>query len=338
MKNFGMRAAPIEINWHPGLSIYASEPFLRTVSDEYGWLGGFDTQGALRCILPFTVIRKSLLRLARFRVETIATDQPLTIAEEKSFLNSVVDYLKKNRADIIIPASTNAIFRSFPDGAVAAPYGTFILDLSQSKETLWKNLSSSHRRKIRLAMKSGVGIRTGLKYLETVYELVRDTFKRSGLSFMKYSQFQSQMLALGDNVKVFIAEHEGAIQGGMVIPFSARSAYYIYGGSVPVPVAGAMNLLHWNAIELFHGLGVKEYDFVGVRIKPAKGSKQEGLMTFKERFGGQLIHGYMWKYPFHPVKSAIYSWAVRLLRGGDIVDREHHKLNIDKEAGVAVVS
>jgi lipid II:glycine glycyltransferase (peptidoglycan interpeptide bridge formation enzyme) len=85
-------------------------------------------------------------------------------------------------------------------------------------------------------------------------------------------------------------------------------------------------MLHWEAIKQFRKLGVKRYDFVGVRINPEKGSKQEGLMMFKQRFGGQLIKGYMWKYAIRPIKFAVYSIAVRLLRGGDIVDNERTRL------------
>lgn len=49
-------------------------------------------------------------------------------------------------------------------------------------------------------------------------------------------------------------------------------------------------------------------------------------MMFKQRFGGQLVQGYMWKYSLHPLKFAVYSLAVRLLRSGDIVDYERRKL------------
>ena len=52
-------------------------------------------------------------------------------------------------------------------------------------------------------------------------------------------------------------------------------------------------------------------------------------MMFKERFGGQLFQGYMWKYSLRPLQYAAYSLAVRLLRGGDIVDAERHKLASD---------
>jgi len=68
------------------------------------------------------------------------------------------------------------------------------------------------------------------------------------------------------------------------------------------------------------------YDFVGVRIEPETGSKQEGLKNYKERFGGRLVRGYMWKYSIRPIKFLMYNMAVRIMRGGDIVDYERHKL------------
>jgi hypothetical protein len=325
-----MRAIPAEIDWYPSLSIYASASFLRTVGDEYGWIGGVDDFGELRCILPYTVVRKAIFRMVRFRVETIPLRGELSVVDEKEFLNSAVEYLRSTGADMIIPASTNTIFRAYPDGAVAAPYGTYIIDLSQPEETLWGNLSSSHRRKVRLAMKSGVKILSGLDHVEPAFRLIRDTFRRSALPFMNHGQFERMMFGLGENVKVFIAEHQGAVQGCAVMPFSSHSAYYVYGGTIPEPVTGATNLLHWEAIRLFRDLGVKYYDFVGVRINPEKGSKQEGLMMFKERFGGQLVQGFMWKYAFHPLRYFLYRIAARVRSGGDIVDNEHRKLRTSK--------
>jgi Acetyltransferase (GNAT) domain len=331
-----MRAIPVEIDWHPGISIYASESFLRTVGDEYGWIGGIDDSGQLRCVLPYTVVRKAILRMVRFRVETIPLKRELDVVDEKLFLNRAVEYLRSTEADMIIPASTNTIFRVYPDGAVAAPYGSYIIDLTQPEETLWGNLNSSHRRKVRLAMNSGVQIRSGVDHVETAYRLVRDTFRRSALPFMNYDRFERMVLGLGENVKVFIAEHEGAVQGCAVMPFSSHSAYYVYGGSISQPVTGATNLLHWRAIQLFRDLGVKHYDFVGVRINPEKGSKQEGLMIFKERFGGQLVQGYIWKYAFHPLRYFLYRVAAKVRSGGDIVDNEHHKLKASKASPAAL--
>jgi hypothetical protein len=317
-----MDARRVEINWHPNLSVYASEPFLKAVSDDFGWLGGFDDAGRMRCI-----VRKGFLRLARFRVETQATEGGISVDDEKQFLNAVLRYLAAARADMVIPATTNTLFRTYPDGAIAAPYGSYVLDLTQPEGALWQSLSASHRRKIRLATKSGVEIKTGPEHWRTAYVSVRDTFQRSKMGFMSQLQFKRFVESLGDNAKILVAVHEGAVQASIVVPHSLHAAYYAYGGSIANPVTGATNLLHWEAIRMFQAARVKRYDFVGVRIRPERGSKQEGLMQFKERFGGRLIEGYMWKYHFHPLRSAAYSLAIHFSRGGDIVDHERHKLH-----------
>jgi len=321
-----MRVIPVDINWNPGLSIYASEIFLKSLGDEYGWIGGIDGSGKLRCILPYTVIQKAIFRMIRFRVETIPVGGDLDVQEEKEFLNGAIEFFRSIGADMIIPATNTTIFRTYPVGAVVAPYGTYVIDLSQTEEALWSKVHPKHRNKIRIAMKSGVEIRSGMEYLDTAYELVRDTLKRSKLGFRGYNEFKRIVNGLGEQVKILVADHQGSVQGCAVIPFSTFGAYYQYGGSIPNAVTGAMNYLQWEAIRMFRNLQVKHYDFVGVRIDPEKGSKQEGLMMFKERFGGQLVSGYMWKYPLHKLKYNVYSHAVRFLRGGDIVDVERHKI------------
>ena len=321
-----IKAGPIGIAWDPDLSIYASEGFLRSVSEEYGWVGGTDDSAKLRCILPYTIVRKSTIRMVRFRVETIAVGENLTTEEEESFLENSTHYFRSLGADVIIPASTNTIFRAYPRNAVAAPYGSYIIDLNQPEETLWDNLHSKHRNVIRNARKKGVQICSGNEYAETAYEVVRETFRRSSMAFMNKDAFRRMLDGLGDYVKIFVAKLHDEIQGCAVIPFSQHSAYYAYGGSAVHPLSGATNLLQWEAIRCFRSMGVKRYDFCGVRINPEAGSKAAGLMMYKERFGGHLVHGYMWRDSLRPVRAAVYRLAVRFLRGGDIVDQEKHKL------------
>jgi hypothetical protein len=324
-----MQARPVPINWHSGLSIYASEAFLKTAGDDYGWLGGFDGSGNIRCVLPYSVMRKAIFKMVRFRVEVIPLVDGFTIEDEKSFLTAVVSHFRAAGADMIIPATASTIFRAYPDGADAAPYGTFRIDLTLPEETLWANIHQKHRNVIRNAMKSGVQVRSGMEYLDAAYGMVRETLKRSGLGFQSRDSFMRLVSDLRENVKVFVAEHQGVIQGCAVIPFSGHGAYYVYGGSAPETATGAMNLLHWEAIRQLRERGVRSYDFVGARINPEPGSKQEGLKRFKERFGGQFVQGYMWKYSFQPIKYFLYGTGVRLLHGGDIVDQERHNLPAD---------
>ncbi len=322
-----LKASPVEIKWNSGLPVYASERFLKTVGEEYGWVGGTDDAGQLRCVLPYTILRKFCFRFVRFRVETIPLQGELSLEEEKSFLNSSMQYFRSIGADMIVPASNNSIFRTYPDGAVVAPYGTFIIDLRRPEETLLSEVSENYRKQIRRAATAGVHVVSGMEYLDTAYDLTAETLRRSGIKFKAHSEFRKHLLqGLGDNVNIFIAKYQGAIQACLVAPFSKYCGFSWYGGTIAEPIRGAMHLLHWEAMRTFRELGVQRFNFTGVRINPEKGSKQEGIMNFKMRFGGTLTQGYMWKYSFSALKFGAYWLAIRILKGGDTVDREQHKL------------
>jgi hypothetical protein len=320
-----LKAVPVDLVWHPGLPIYASTAYLK-YDGQFGWIGGLNNIGTLRCILPYYVIRKPGFHMIRFRTQTIPWAEELDVAEEKDFLGAVVEHFRSEGADIILPSGNTAIFRTYPDGAAAAPYGTFVNDLDRPEDALFREIRKTYRQNIRKAEAAGVEIRSGMDYLDACYDLVSDTLKRSGSSFKSYDEFKQRVLALGEYVRLYVAVHQGVIQGCMVAPFSYHTAYNCYAGSKPEPVMGAMHLLHWEAIKQFRAMGVKHFDFQGVRINPEKGSKQDGIMNYKKGFGGRAVQGYLWRYPLRPLKSVAYSVAVRLLLGGDIVHQEHTKL------------
>ena len=330
-----MKAKSIPINWNPGLPIFASEPFLKAVGNEYGWLGGFNDAGRLRCILPYTIVRKAIFRMVRFRVETIYLDNELSIEEEKAFLNSVVDYFRSAGADMIIPATTNSIFRTYPDGADAAPYGSYIIDLTQPEDVIWRNIDRIMRQNIKSAIKNSVIIRDGSNDLESAHKLIVETFQRSKLPFMGYEEFKHFVHGLGNNSKILIADFDGRPQSYAVFGFSDYCVYAIYAGNIDNQQQGANKLLYWEAIRLFKSLGVQRYDFVGARINPEKGSKQDAINSLKRRFGSQLKQGYIWKYAIKSLPYKIYSIASHWRSGGDIVDAERHKIKNMKDAETA---
>ena len=321
----GFRVAPVPIQWHEDLPIYSSDRFLKTTAKEFGWLGGFDVSGQLRCYVAYTVLRKATVRMVRFRAETTSLAGQLDLQEEVAFLNGVVEYLRAHRADIIIPSGNTAIFRTCPDGALSAPYGTFINDLSKPEEVLSKDIRKTFRQNIRKAATEGVEIKSGSEYADIAYDLVAETLNRSKVEFKSRAEFNRLLSELGPNVKIFVAQHKGVVQACMVAPFSRYCAHNCYAGTRSEPVLGAMHMLHWEAMRDFRSMGVRRFDFQGVRIDPEKGSKQEGIANYKRGFGGELVKGFAWRYPLHPLKSKVYTLAIRW-KGGDIVDQERHKL------------
>lgn len=336
-----MTVSPLPIEWHPGLPIFASERYLRLLGDEFGWLGGFSSGDPEPvCILPFAIIKAGPFRLARFTVETIALGTGLTDEQERPFLSSAVGYFRSLNVDLIVPATFNSLFRVHPAGANAAPYCNLVVDLTRTEDTLWKAVHSKHRNVIRNAMKQGVVVKQGVRHLRQAYELTRASFLRSARSpwerarvraRLSYTHFEELAKALGANVQVFVAEQEGVAQCAAVIPWSEHSAYYMHGGAADRPVTGASNLLQWEMMKAFRGLGVARYNFFGVRASPPKGSKAEGLRMFKERFGGTLTTGYMWKFPLSRTKYALYQLAARIRSGGDVVDQERRRLTGDAD-------
>jgi hypothetical protein len=328
-----MKAVPIEIRWHSGLPIFASENALKAISDEYGWLGGIDESGRVRCILPYTIIRKSIVRLVRFRVETIPVGPALDIGDERSFLGDAVGYFRSSGADTIIPATNNAVFRTYPNGADAAPYGTYVIDLTQSQDHLWRSIGRITRQNIRTAQKDGVCINSGLEHLEPAYGLIRDTFRRSRLPFMGHESFRRFVLGLGEYGILLVAQYRGVIHSAVVFAFSNPCVYAVYGGNIADQHQGANKLIYWEAMAMFRKLGVSRFDFYGARVDPPKGSKQDAINALKYRFGATLVRGYTWKCPLNRFTSLAYSLAVRCLRGGDIVDLERHKLS---DPGIAL--
>jgi lipid II:glycine glycyltransferase (peptidoglycan interpeptide bridge formation enzyme) len=143
---------------------------------------------------------------------------------------------------------------------------------------------------------------------------------------MSYESFNRFMLGLGEFGKIMVADYQDVAQSYVVFAFSNYCVYAIYAGNLVNQHQGANKLLYWEAIRMFRQLGVQTYDFMGARIDPEKGSKQEALSLFKRRFGTKLKQGYMWKYSLHPWKYRLYCLAARLRSGGDIVDAERHKL------------
>lgn len=329
-----LRAQPIAIAWHPGLPVFAAEPVLKAVGDEYGWLGGLDAAGTLRCILPYTIVRKAMVRLVRFRAETIAVDGPLGVEEETAFLDSAVEHFRAIGADAIVPGTNNAVFRTYPRGADAAPYGSYVIELTPTEDQLWKSVGRITRQNIRTAQKDGVAIRSGLEYLDTAYGLIRETFARSELPFMGRAAFVRFVNGLGDHGRLLVAEFQGAVHSAVVFAFSDPCVYAVYGGNLAQQHQGANKLIYWDAMTTFRRQGVKRFDFYGARVDPPPGSKHAAINALKERFGATLVRGYMWKYPLRPLRSLAYSVGVRYLRGGDIVDRERHKLDTQCSARI----
>ncbi len=310
-------ALPSYLKWHhettPGVS-------------RWGYLQAVSSDGRT-LTLPFIEKRKLIFRYWQFPTATWGVS--VSIEDEQIFLDAVVDFAHQEGIDFIIQPTNNALFRAVPKGAKNCAFGSYRVDLTQSEEALWAALHSKHRNAIRFAQRENSEIRRGTSELTAAVSLIQRTHLRAGMGCPDQQVFSKLLSSVGANVEVFTAWKGSECQGAAIIPYSHEAAYYLYGGSADKPVQGAMNLLHWEALRFFKGRGVLVYDFVGARINPRSGSKQETLQRFKSRFGGPLVEGYLWKFPINPIKYEAYKFSLRLNAllkrsafKGDIIDQE----------------
>lgn len=307
-----------EVNVH-AIPVISSPSFISDEGDDYGYFVD-------ECfILPFYKKKKSFITYIRF-VTGVAGKG--TVKEEKDFLNSVITYIKDHKiADMIIAPHTSAVFHAVPDGAKFCEFGSYIIDLTKSEDDLFASLHSKHRNVIRKAEKDGVVISNSKEYKKACKDLVNETAARQYIN--RISDESYNKMKDNPNIDFWVAIHNEEVVGAAILGWSLYGSYYIYGGSAELTHAGAMNLLHWEAIKKMKQRGVKQYDFVGARINPKPGSKQEGIQRFKSRFGGKFDKGFLWKYSFSPLKITIYTLYVKVLGllhhsyTKDIIDQEN---------------
>ena len=313
----------LNYQWRDTDPIYCSSNYLASFNGQFGWVGGY-IGGHLSIVIPYTIKKKIIFKLATFHSAPVVLADLVTENEEKEFLNSCMLLLKKMGVDFCTQPPPHAVFRTYPNNAIAVPFGSYFIDLSRSEEDLWSSIHPKHRNVILNAKRKGVEIRFGANQdILSVYEMLVQTMSRSSMPFISLDSFLSMTKSLAENVEVVIAYHDDKPIGCAVFPVSKYSAYYQYGGSIDAPVLGAMNLLHWEAVKHFKLAGVRFYDFVGARIEPKHGSKLEGIQRFKSRFGSTMRTGYLWKIPLSK-KYYIYNF-LRRLKGGaisDIIDQE----------------
>ena len=139
---------------------------------------------------------------------------------------------------------------------------------------------------------------------------------------------------LPDNLSIYVSYIDSIPQSSLICFFNKVCEYSAYNGRICATL-GANHLLFWEAIKYAKQKGIKYFDFIGARINPIPGSKQEEIQKFKKHFGEELIKGFLWKMPINKFKYSFYNFLIRIeylfkLKKfiGDIIDQELNAKNI----------
>jgi lipid II:glycine glycyltransferase (peptidoglycan interpeptide bridge formation enzyme) len=117
-----------------------------------------------------------------------------------------------------------------------------------------------------------------------------DTAKRQGIYLPGAAYYEAALEIFGDAVRLYLAEHEGDVLGGIMVFRFGKTAYYLFGGSTDLKRELMPNyLLHWQAMLDFRAMGCETYDWWGVPEEPAPDHPWFGLYRFKTGFGGDTV-------------------------------------------------
>lgn len=189
--------------------------------------------------------------------------------------------------------------------------GTFVIDLGQDEESLWKKLGPKSRNMIRKAEELGVQVRVtsasrGTE-IDAFYSWYGNLAERLGLQRPDRTAVE-RMLDKGDLLAVVCIGGAGGIQVVNLVYLAPAHAYYFYGASAENVATGAGQLAQWETMRLLKSRGIRWYDLGGVPVK----DPSNGIYKFKKSLGGDFVDlgsEYRW---ISPLVSAGYRVFRRL--------------------------
>jgi len=235
------------------------------------------------------------------------------------------------------PALRAAGLRSVEGGPFGGvqPRAVMVLDLDPDAEKIFEGFHKKWRYNVRLAERKGVVVREGSRDdLGAFHDLYLETARRDGFVGRGRGYFDTlwNILEPRGMLKLFVAEHEGAVLSGIILFMMGERAMYVYGASSSERRNLMPNhLIQWTAIRWAATNGYRLYDFRGVSpVRDGRPAEPHiaGLNRFKEGFGARYVE-YAGEFDL-PLRRAWYAaWRRALpvalaararLRGGGALE------------------
>jgi len=181
--------------------------------------------------------------------------------------------------------------RGFTEGKTVQPKVTQLLRIDADPETLKAGFKPKTRYNLNLAERKGVTVEA-TRDIATFARLTAVTAKRQAIHLpgAVYYQAALDLFDKRDEVRLYLAKHDGDALGGIMVFRFGKTAYYLFGGSAENKRELMPNyLLHWQAMLDFRSMGCETYDWWGIPEEPAPDDPWFGLYRFKTGFGGDTV-------------------------------------------------
>jgi hypothetical protein len=315
--------APLE-SWQdflekePEASIYHTpewkECLERTFRYSPKYIFASDENGVLTGILPLFLIDGKIFgkRLVSLPFSHICG--PIGTSESVDLLIQEAKSIAENMGKI--PLTINSPV-DYPNFGYTTNYSTYVLDLSNDANVLWKSFDrGSVRWAINRAKKEEVTVRESRDHvdLKDFFYLNTLTKKDLGVPCHPLSFFTNISTILPDKYRLYLAERDHEIIGGGLMLRYKDKVIYGYGAAKPSELKyHPYNAFIWQSIQDACAEGNKSYDFGRCS------HSDTGLMDFKRRWGTRELSLTYSNYPLQsqsgPNRSgAIVNFGSKILR------------------------
>jgi hypothetical protein len=266
-------------------------------------------------VIPIIIFRQKFIKKAEYVYTPIKFDGSVPNKnDEIIFLNKLHKFLRcENICDIILPPNGMVNFKVLPKYVSYYHIGQIYIDLTKSKEELFKGLYPNYRNEIRKAGREGLEISIDSKNIDIFYNLYKSTYLRQNADFSSIEKFFHQIQEFPNNMIIGISRFKGEEETGVSVYFDKKIAYYDASGSVEKTILpGSNKCLLFDVFLKLKDLGIEKIILGSYKDSNFISKKELGIQIFKLRFGAEVQEGYHFIYIVNPFKFKLYMIALRL--------------------------
>jgi FemAB-related protein (PEP-CTERM system-associated) len=167
---------------------------------------------------------------------------------------------------------------------VKTDFVAFFLHLGKNEESIWNNtLKPKVRNQVRKAVKSGLTIDFGNRYLDDFYRVLAVNHRDLGTPLHRKAFFREVLDEFHGSSGIIVVKHKGTVIAGML--------YIHFRGVLSDPWASSLreynklcpnNILYWEAIKFACRNGFEYFDF-------GRSTIGCGTCNFKKQWGAEQI-------------------------------------------------
>lgn len=191
-------------------------------------------------------------------------------------------------------------------------WGTFLINLDYGEEEILGNIKKEARKNVKKCSSNGVHVILGTDkvHLDIYHKLIVETRKRLKLGLPPHypDKIMLKHLKKHDHAEIFFAQEGSKVIAAMGAIGFNKTFKEIGSGLSNYAIGNkiyAGDLIKWEMIKWGIKRGYRWYDLGGVNPAPKEGSKEEGILKFKQKWGGELVTYYLFEKEYSKFKQKI---------------------------------